>query len=518
MENTKTADLFNDVMGPIMCGPSSSSTAGPTRIGRLTYDLCGQGDYKKVVIEYSSHTGYSHGRGSGTTKGVTGGLMGWMPDHENLFYSLDVAKERGLDIPVVITEDPVPHVNTITLKCSLNNGMDISTRMISMGGGSVAVYQIDDLRVDLFGGRYEVVVWGDSAAQAAAQALLGQAPVAQNDHLAVFSREEEADIDAVRNLSGVRYASQLYPVVPCVTRDDAQAPFTTAAGMQAWQAEHGGSILDAAFAYQSGISGWDQKRIMDWSLHLLDVMDQSVQAGLDNDGRGFFCVRPVSHALKELHEKKKFLDTGILGVATVAATAVMESNMSMRLVIAAPTGGSAGVFPGVAAALAEAGYTREQIAESLLVAALVGAFIYNQATFTASVGGCAVEIGAASSMSAAAAAYLLGGDTKVCLDAAGLALRNLTGLACDPLASGVEVPCIHRNAMGSANAIVSANMALGGVDPVLPYDEVIEAMYVFGKNCVDNNWACGRIGRVGAQGTATGQRVREEFSRKAPMD
>ena len=72
--------------------------------------------------------------------------------------------------------------------------------------------------------------------------------------------------------------------------------------------------------------------------------------------------------------------------------------------------------------------------------------------------------------------------------------------------------------MGSANAIVSANMALGGVDPVLPYDEVIEAMYVFGKNCVDNNWACGRIGRVGAQGTATGQRVREEFSRKAPMD
>ena len=61
--------------------------------------------------------------------------------------------------------------------------------------------------------------------------------------------------------------------MPCVTRDDAQAPFTTAAGMQAWQAEHGGSILDAAFAYQSGISGWDQKRIMDWSLHLLDVID-----------------------------------------------------------------------------------------------------------------------------------------------------------------------------------------------------------------------------------------------------
>ena len=202
MKNAKTADLFNDVMGPVMCGPSSSHTGGPCRIGHLGYDLFGEGDYKKVVIEFSTQSSYSPYKGSGSGKAVTGGLMGWYPDNENLFYAFEEAKKAGRDIELVVTDDPVPHVNTIALKGYLNNGMEVYTRMISVGGGSVAMYDIDGLRVDLYGGRYELVVWGDGAAQAKVEALVGRGALAANDALAVFSLQDPADLAAVRSLEG----------------------------------------------------------------------------------------------------------------------------------------------------------------------------------------------------------------------------------------------------------------------------------------------------------------------------
>jgi L-serine dehydratase len=510
--NDKIADLFNEVMGPVMCGPSSSHTGGPSRIGRLAHDLC-NGTFDKAVVEFSDKGSYSYAyQGDGSDKGLATGLMGLEPDDPGMFYAIQTAKKKGLDIEFVITADEVPHVNAITLKLSVPGGRTIKARMISLGGGSVQVESIDGLGpIPLYGGRFETVVYGGGEAQSGAQRIIGSAPVAQNDALCVFSTEAMVDLAAVQALPGVSYAATLCPVVPCVNRDGASAPFLTASQMLHWLIDHPVGIVDAAVAYQSALSGWDKPRILAWCDHLLNKMEQSIQTGLSCDGRGFFSLKPTSGKLEALRKRGGFINTGIIDHATVMATAVMESNMSMNVVIAAPTGGSAGVIPGVLFALGEAGYTRAQMAEGLLVAALVGAFIYNQATFTASVGGCAVEIGSASSMAAAGAAAMAGGDVDTCLRAAGLALGNLTGLACDHLSSGVEVPCIQRNAMGSANAIICANMAAGGMDPVLGYDESIEAMIEFGKLCVGAVRACNRQGCAGAAGTATGLRVRDEY-------
>jgi L-serine dehydratase len=117
---------------------------------------------------------------------------------------------------------------------------------------------------------------------------------------------------------------------------------------------------------------------------------------------------------------------------------------------------------------------------AMLAAGLVGAFIASQATFAAEVCGCQAECGAGSGMAAAALVELAGGSAQHAINAASMALQNIVGLVCDPVANRVEVPCLGRNVMAAANALACANMALAGYDPVIPLDEVIQTMYAVG--------------------------------------
>lgn len=153
----------------------------------------------------------------------------------------------------------------------------------------------------------------------------------------------------------------------------------------------------------------------------------------------------------------------------------------MGVVVAAPTAGSCGCLPGTLLGAGFAlGKSKEEITRAMLAAGLVGIFIAEGATFAAEVGGCQVECGAGSGMAAAGLVQLMGGSAERCADAASMALQNITGLACDPVANRVEVPCLGKNVMGGSNAVASANMALAGYDKVIPLDETIAAMYDVG--------------------------------------
>ena len=127
-------------------------------------------------------------------------------------------------------------------------------------------------------------------------------------------------------------------------------------------------------------------------------------------------------------------------------------------------------------------FPREEMVKGLLIAGLVGIFFAEEATFSAEVGGCQVECGAGSGMAAAALVQMMGGTITQCMDAASVALQNITGLACDPVGNRVEVPCLGKNIMGGSNAISSANMILAGYDKVIPLDETIQAIYEIGKS------------------------------------
>ena len=166
----------------------------------------------------------------------------------------------------------------------------------------------------------------------------------------------------------------------------------------------------------------------------------------------------------------------------VQAISMAESNACMRRIVAAPTAGSCGVVPAVLLPLCEREhYTQHELLEALYVASGIGAVIAYRASISGAAGGCPAEIGTASAMAAGALVSLRGGTNEQIGHAVAMALKNLMGLVCDPVAGLVEVPCVKRNVIGAVNAISAADMALAGIESRIPVDEVIDAMGEVGR-------------------------------------
>jgi len=173
----------------------------------------------------------------------------------------------------------------------------------------------------------------------------------------------------------------------------------------------------------------------------------------------------------------------ILSKAITYSMAVLEVNASMGLIVAAPTAGSSGVVPGVILALQEEKSLADDIMYAgLLNASALGYLLMRNASVSGAEAGCQAEVGAASAMAASAAVEMMGGSPEMCLHAASIALSNLLGLVCDPIAGLVEAPCQSRNAIGVANAITCAELALSGIVNPIPYDEMVDAMYRVGTS------------------------------------
>ncbi len=173
----------------------------------------------------------------------------------------------------------------------------------------------------------------------------------------------------------------------------------------------------------------------------------------------------------------------ILTRAVAYAMAVLEVNAAMGLIVAAPTAGSSGVLPGALFSLKEHyGWSETKVMDGLLNAGAIGYLLMRNASVSGAEAGCQAEVGAASAMTASAIVELMGGRPEMCFQAASLALSNLLGLVCDPIAGLVEVPCQSRNAIGVANAFTCAQLALCGVTHPVPFDEMAEAMYRVGRS------------------------------------
>lgn len=214
--------------------------------------------------------------------------------------------------------------------------------------------------------------------------------------------------------------------------------------------------------------------------------------------------------LRKRRLEGKLVCGDFIGSVMEKALRVSESNACMKRIVAAPTAGSCGVVPAAFLSIQEKmGYDDDQMTEALLVAAGVGGVIASRAFLAGAAGGCQAEIGSASAMAAGGLAYLLGGDADTIAHAAALALKNLLGLACDPVAGLVEVPCVKRNVMGAVNALTSADLAMAGIFSKIPPDEVIDAMRNIGRNM---NEDIRETGKGGLAGTPSGIRIREKIS------
>ena len=251
---------------------------------------------------------------------------------------------------------------------------------------------------------------------------------------------------------------------------------------------------------------WTKERVIEKLRRSFDVMKQSLKKGTTTE-----VVLPIKEAMEQSEKMRKepiFFSKNIKE-AVYWSMSIAEFNSGMGLICAAPTAGSAGVLP---ATLFKAqqmlGKSDEETLNALIVGSEVGAIIGNNATLSGSEGGCQAEVGVASAMAAAAITYLAGGNGDQVVNAVALALINLMGLICDPVAGLVIIPCINRNAIGVLNAFLAAESALSGVTSVIPVDEVVTAMMNVGKKLP---YELKETGLGGLAATPTAKKIKEQI-------
>lgn len=215
----------------------------------------------------------------------------------------------------------------------------------------------------------------------------------------------------------------------------------------------------------------------------LDVMEASATKALEKPYQTVGgLITGTSQTQKKYADAKETVCGNFINETMAMALSSCEINASMGKICAAPTAGSCGILPAVLIGMAKKFHIeREALLKAMLVASGVGAVITKNATVSGSEGGCQAECGVAAAMASAAVVWLRGGSDTMMMNSVSLTLMNVMGLVCDPVAGLVQVPCAFRNASQAVNALLSADLALSGIEPVIPADEVIEAMYKVGR-------------------------------------
>ena len=217
---------------------------------------------------------------------------------------------------------------------------------------------------------------------------------------------------------------------------------------------------------------------------MLQVMQESVDMGLTGVKSMGGLVGGTGKKMENYrteHADKSMVGS-VMSKAIMIALAVGEANASMGRIVAVPTAGASGTLPAMLFSLAEArGFSMAELAKPLVVAGAIGMVIASRASLSGAAGGCQAECGSAAAMAAGAAVEMFGGSPSQVGQAVAITLKNMLGLVCDPVAGLVEVPCVKRNAGAVAQAMVAAEMAMAGIESVIPVDEVIDAMASVGN-------------------------------------
>lgn len=286
--------------------------------------------------------------------------------------------------------------------------------------------------------------------------------------------------------------------------------YTSAQSMMDACKEQNKTLYELQLDQEMEAEEFTKEQVYDYLRKTYEIMKKSANAGLDEPitsmsgmtGKNAFKVN-------EYAKNNESISGNLITKAMARALSTSEVNASMGRIVAAPTAGASGILPATLVTMQdEFDYTDEEIFNALLTASAVGEIIAVNATISGAEGGCQAECGAAAAMASAAIIELKGGTMEDVFTAASFALKNIMGLICDPVCGLVEYPCNLRNASGVVNAIISADLALAGVEALIPFDETVGAMGNVGKE-LPVSLKETAIG--GIAGTETAQRLYEEF-------
>lgn len=242
----------------------------------------------------------------------------------------------------------------------------------------------------------------------------------------------------------------------------------------------------------------------------LKVMIDAANQGLQRETRSVTgLIGGDAKKLEDYRKNAKTLCGETINKAMARAISCSEVNAAMGKIVAAPTAGSNGILPAAIITAAEVmDKNEEDMIDALFTASGIGQIIVRNATVSGAEGGCQAECGSAAAMAAAAVVEMAGGTPEMSLHAAAIAIKNILGLVCDPIAGLVEAPCAKRNSSGTVNALTSADLALAGVKSIIPFDEVIDSMYRVGKAMPE---AHRETAMGGLAATPTGIKLRKQI-------
>ena len=503
-----------------MRGPSSSHVAASVRIGNLASQLLG-GKLKHVVVEFERQGAIAPTYHSqGTDIGLAAGLLGLEPEDQTLPFSLEKAREENIGMEFKITDFITDHPNTIKIMLADQEGKKIHLEAISVGGGLIEIKKIEEFYLSICGDFYETLLFYSGITSKEAKKIVEQIKkeikgiayidLSKNNkqgiiNLKTSSKLTPSKILWLQKLKNILYIRQLNPVMPVVSVKDCCIPYNTASKMLSYWEKKGGELWELAALYESSWGKLSKAEVFSKMREIVNILKSSIEAGLKKTAYQDRILGPQAWLVEKANRENKLIPGGVLNHIISFTMAMMEVKSSMGLIVAAPTAGSCGAVPGAIFGTAQyMNLNDDKIIKAMLAAGIIGVFISEQATFSAEVCGCQAECGAASAMAAAGLIQLIGGNVKQGIDAASIALQNMLGLICDPVAKRVEVPCLGRNVIAATNAFSVVNMVISGIDVVIPLDETIKAMYDVGIQ-LPSNLKC--TARGGLSITKTAQTI-----------
>lgn len=522
---------IRDIIGPIMIGPSSSHTAGALRIALMTRNLLAA---EPVAVEFRLYGSFAHTyHGHGTDRALLAGMLGFAAEDVRIRDSFALAEQAGLRFSFVPVEDePTDHSNTVDIRVADATGHETVVRGESIGGGAARITRLNGIAVELTGEYHSIVVKHRDVKGALAFIATCLAQFDVNIATTRLFREKRGDVAytvmetddatppelisqieagsavmAVSMLKSDRSRDEFAPRTVDDELAEGEAPtgfgvdldaesatalfeqldFADGDELLAYCERTGLPISDAICRRERCLLAMNELAVDDTHRYLDDVlgiMRTSVDDALaDPQPSMGGLIGGEAQKLAAYEASGTALCDPLMARAITYGMAVLETNACMGRIVAAPTAGSAGVLPAVLFALQdEKGLALEQLNRGLANAAAVGMLVARASTVSGAEGGCQAEVGTASAMAASAAVEMMGGTPAQCLAAAATALSGLMGLVCDPIGGLVEAPCQKRNAVGAANALAAAHLALAGVGTLIGFDETVQAMDAVGRS------------------------------------
>jgi len=504
--------IFNDVIGPVMRGPSSSHTAASWRLARICLAILNE-PLKKAVIDFDKDgawaTNYLE---QGTVLGINGGLLGLDIVDDKMKHTETLANEMGIKISYEVNSFPTDHANTVRLRLESTHGKKRQFIGISTGGGAFEITKIDNFSVSIKGDYYELLLLssGKVIPNYLKEIISPNTKMLQSSNNDIYftnikySKEiPHQIIQQLQKESDFHDFVIIDPVLPIVSGNESENPFGSIESLLEYTNVNNLDIGDIGLAYEKSRSMLSENHLNKKMANIIQIIETSINIGLAGTTYKDRILHQQSHLIKVAEDDGKILKNSIINKIIANVTAIMESKSAMEVIVANPTAGSCGTIGGVLKAVAdELNSSSEELIKAYFASGLIGVFFAQGPGFSAEEYGCQVECGAASGMAAAGIVQLMGGTTKQAIDAASMAIQNLIGMVCDPVADRVEVPCLGKNINAAVNALSSATMACSGFDVVIPINEVIETVGRVGKDmptCVK----CTGLGGLSITDTST---------------